>query len=374
MEKKLRILILEDVEEDATLIDRILTKERFEFTRVRVDTRHDFTNALGDFQPDVILSDHALPQFNSIEALEICKQKKIKVPFILVTGAVSEEFAVNCLKRGADDYVLKSNLSRLPRAIQYAIRQHQYENNRMKQEEMLRDQNEELIKINKELDSFVYSISHNLRSPLSSVLGLVNAAKLDDERTTETVDQYFQMIQGSVLKLDKTLQEILDYSRNTRTELEIAEVNLEKVIVDCFEQLKYLKGYDEIVRQIKVEQNIPFYSDARRLSIIFNNLISNAIRYRDRSKDIQEITIQASIHPANATLTIRDNGIGIASEHLPSVFNMFFRATEKSEGAGLGLYIVKEMVGKLKGGITITSIRYQETLVSLTIPNKLLTV
>jgi len=250
MKKKLRILILEDVEEDATLIDRILTKERVEFTRVRVDTRHDFTNALTDFQPDVILSDHALPQFNSIEALEICKQKKINVPFILVTGAVSEEFAVNCLKCGADDYVLKSNLSRLPRAIQYAIRQHHYENNRMKQEEMLRAQNEELIKINKELDSFVYSISHNLRSPLSSVLGLVNAAKLDDERTTETVDQYFQMIEGSVLKLDKTLQEILDYSRNTRTELEIAEVNLEKVIVDCFEQLKYLKGYGEIVRLI----------------------------------------------------------------------------------------------------------------------------
>lgn len=373
MEKELRILMLEDTEEDAGLIDRALKKEKIAFTRIRVDTPQEFTDALEGFNPDIILSDHSLPQFNSIEALEICKQKKIYIPFILVTGAVSEEFAVNCLKRGADDYVLKSNLSRLPTAIQYAIRQRQYENNRVKQEEMLRQQNEELIKINKELDSFVYSISHNLRSPLSSVLGLVNVSKLEMEKSSETVDHYFQMIEGSILKLDKTLQEILDYSQNTRTELEISEVDMKKLIAECFEQMKYLKGYTEIIKQVEVQQDTPFYSDTHRLSIIFNSVISNSIRYSDRSKNRQVIKITARINPAYATITIYDNGIGIAQDHLPRVFNMFFRATERSDGAGLGLYIVKEMIGKLKGTITITSIGYQETVVTFTIPNKLLT-
>src|SRR5688572_21963413 len=188
MYSKLKILMLEDLEEDAVLIERSLKKESIKFTKIRVETRDEFTKALNGFNPDVILSDHSLPKFNSIEALDVCKQRKLDIPFILVTGTVSEEFAVNCLKRGADDYILKSNLSRLPSAIEHAIRQHQYENERVKHEQMLQLQYDELIKINKELDSFVYSVSHNLRSPLSSVLGLVNLAKCERERDVEAVD------------------------------------------------------------------------------------------------------------------------------------------------------------------------------------------
>jgi len=216
MERELKILMLEDHEDDAGLVDRVLQKENMQFRRIRVDTREEFIRAIDNFKPDIILSDHSLPQFNSIEALKICQSKKLDVPFILVTGAVSEEFAVNCLKRGADDYVLKSNLSRLPLAIRYALRQHRYESNRQVQEEMLRKQNDELTKINKELDTFVYSVSHDLRSPLSSILGLVNIARLDTHKTEVTVDNYFEMIERSILKLDETIREILDYSHNAR--------------------------------------------------------------------------------------------------------------------------------------------------------------
>src|SRR5579864_4597434 len=109
MEKELRILMLEDLEEDAGLLDRVLSKEKIAFTRIRVESRDEFINALGSFDPDLILSDHALPQFNSIEALKIAQEKKPEVPFIIVTGSVSEEFAVSCIKKGANDYVLKSN-------------------------------------------------------------------------------------------------------------------------------------------------------------------------------------------------------------------------------------------------------------------------
>src|SRR5687767_8575974 len=230
MEKELRILMLEDHEEDAGLVDRVLRKEKVAFVCLRVDTRDEFIQALETFKPDIILSDHSLPQFNSIEALKICQAKRIDAPFILVTGAVSEEFAVNCLKRGADDYVLKSNLSRLPLAIRYALKQHRYESNRQLQGEMLRKQNEELTKINKELDSFVYSVSHDLRSPLTSILGLINVAKLDTTKNKESVDNYFDMIERSVLKLDETLREILDYSRNARGELIISEIDLNILI------------------------------------------------------------------------------------------------------------------------------------------------
>lgn len=372
MERELKILMLEDHEEDAGLVDRVLQKEKVLFKRVRVDTREEFIQAIELFNPDVILSDHSLPQFNSIEALKICQAKKLDVPFILVTGAVSEEFAVNCLKRGADDYVLKTNLSRLPLAIRYALRQHRYESNRKVQEEILRKQNEELTKINQELDSFVYSVSHDLRSPLSSILGLINIAKLEPNKSMEIIDNYFEMIERSILKLDETLREILDYSRNARGELIITEIELDQLITSSLEQSKHLKGYDEVKKLVNIHGHTALYSDAYRLTVIIGNLVSNAIKYRDDHKTTQLLEISATITPAHLTLVIRDNGIGIHQDYVRNVFNMFYRATDRSQGAGLGLYIVKEMIEKLEGKIMISSELGKETLISLTVPNNLL--
>jgi len=373
MEKELKILILEDVEEDAVLVDYALRKEKFAFTRIRVDTREQFSEALDSFHPDVILSDHSLPQFNSLEALKICQTKKLDIPFILVTGAVSEEFAVNCLKRGADDYVLKTNLSRLPLAIRYALRQHRYETNRQAQEEILRQQNEQLIKINKELDSFVYSVSHDLRSPLSSILGLVNVAKLEGFKDPKMLTTYFEMIERSVLKLDETIKEILDYSRNARGELNIEIVDMSRMIQNAFNQMQYLPGYHKTIKQINVHDHTTFHSDAYRISVILLNLISNALKYGDDAKEQKIIQVTATITPAHCVLQVRDNGIGIHSDYIDNVFNMFYRATDRSQGAGLGLYIVKEMVDKLSGTIYITSELGEGTTIVITVPNKLMT-
>src|SRR5690606_22687642 len=127
MEKDLKVLVLEDMEEDLELIHRALNKAGLHVTIKRVDTKEEFVNALNDFHADIILSDHALPQFNSAEALKLCRLHGVKIPFILVTGAVSEEFAVNSLKQGADNYVLKSNLTRLPSAISTALKHHEDE-------------------------------------------------------------------------------------------------------------------------------------------------------------------------------------------------------------------------------------------------------
>ena len=131
-EKILKILMLEDLQDDVGLIERTLRKEGMSFSSKRVDSQEEFSSCLEHFQPDVILSDHALPQFNSLEALKICRKQAVNVPFILVTGTVSEEFAVSCLKQGADDYVLKSNMVRLPSAIQNALKQRHHEVKRKK--------------------------------------------------------------------------------------------------------------------------------------------------------------------------------------------------------------------------------------------------
>jgi signal transduction histidine kinase len=371
MEEELKILMLEDVPEDAELLVRVLKKEKFAFISLRVDERAKYAEALTSFAPDVILSDHSLPQFNSIEALEICQSMKIDVPFIVVTGSVSEEFAVNCIKRGADDYVLKSNLSRLPVAIKFSLMQHQMSRKRKQDEESLRKQNEELIKINRELDSFVYSVSHNLRAPLASVLGLVHVAKLEDQKYNFNFTPYLKMIEQSVNRLDDTIKEILDYSRNARSPLMLSPIDLEKLVNDCFDKVKYLDRYADIKKTIRVKLDVPFYSDQYRLSTILQSLISNSILYCDEKKPKKTLSIDAESidHDSKVQITVKDNGIGIDKEYINMIYNMFFRATDESKGAGLGLYIVKETLEKLNGTISVHSILGKETTFVVTIPN-----
>ncbi len=371
MEEELKILMLEDVPEDAELLERVLKKDKFKFTSLRVDERAKYTEALINYAPDVILSDHSLPQFNSIEALEILQELQLDVPFIVVTGSVSEEFAVNCIKRGADDYVLKSNLSRLPVAIKFSLTQHQMQRKRKQDEESLRKQNEELIKINRELDSFVYSVSHNLRSPLASVLGLVHVAKLEDQKYNFQFTPYLKMIEQSVNRLDDTIKEILDYSRNARSPLSLSPIQLDKLVKECFNKVKYLDRYTDIKKTVHVALDTPFYTDQYRLSSILQSLISNAILYCDDRKTKKTLSIEAEAidHNSKVRITVKDNGIGIDSAYIDQIYNMFFRATDESKGAGLGLYIVKETLEKLNGTISVESTLGQETTFTVTVPN-----
>jgi signal transduction histidine kinase len=365
MTKELKILMLEDVEEDAGLFDRVLTKEKIVFTRLRVDTRKEFIESLETYNPDVILSDHALPQFNSIEALKIVQERNGDVPFIIVTGSVSEEFAVSCIKKGADDYVLKSNLSRLPLAINHALNERLNRKIRLEQGEMLRKQNDELLKFNKELDSFVYNISHHLRSPLSSVLGVVNVARLDHKNNPDT---YLDMIQKSTLRLDETLGEISNYSQNLRTDLEISEIDFRMLCDIVFKRFEFNNSI-KIEKQFDIRSEAAFYSDNYRLSLIMSYIISNSIKYMDVQKNNPFIRISASISQTQAFLSILDNGVGIFPEHLPKVFDMFVRTNLSSNGAGLGLFVVKEIVEKLKGTIEINSSHGEWTRVDITLPN-----
>jgi DNA-binding NtrC family response regulator len=121
MDKTLKILHLEDVPLDAELVSHELRKGKIQFEQLVVDNKEDFINALKDFSPDIILSDHNLPSLNSIDALKIIKDEGLKIPVILVTAAMSEEFAVDVMKGGAIDYVLKDRLQRLPTAIKSAM-------------------------------------------------------------------------------------------------------------------------------------------------------------------------------------------------------------------------------------------------------------
>jgi PAS domain S-box-containing protein len=234
-------------------------------------------------------------------------------------------------------------------------------------EQALQKSNEELTKRNNELDRFVYSVSHDLRAPLASILGLIEISK--NENDLNNRDNYLQLMQKSIYKLDEFIKEIIEYSRNNRVQINVEPIDFEQLIKDIFAELSFMQESKPIDLKIKINKKIPFYSDLHRLKVIFNNLISNAIRYSDKYKPKPFIAIKIEIEEKNAFIEICDNGQGIGENHLNKVFEMFYRANSKTNGSGLGLYIVKESMDKLGGEISVESKIGEGTKFKIHLPN-----
>jgi PAS domain S-box-containing protein len=228
---------------------------------------------------------------------------------------------------------------------------------------------EEELKIrNAELDNFVYKVSHDLRAPLSSILGLVNLAKLPGN--SDNPLEYISIIGEKVQALDHFIGDVLSHSKNLKMEVNIGKVDLRQIIEQTFTDLGYLEGASSMKRCVKIE-GIDFFSDQWRVSEIFRNLISNAIKYRQLSIDSSEIHVKIHIDHLRADISFSDNGIGIDEANLAKIFEMFYRATEQSDGSGIGLYIVKNAVDKLGGQISVASKPGQGTRFNLVLPNRI---
>lgn len=220
---------------------------------------------------------------------------------------------------------------------------------------------------NTELDNFVYKVSHDLRAPLSSILGLVNLANMpgnDDNPGT-----YIELIGRKVEQLDHFINDVLSHSKNLKQDVTIEKVDVKQIVANTFTDLSYLRNVELIHKDIDIE-GAAFYSDRWRLAEIFRNLISNAIKYRrmDIEKPMVKVTVR--ITDQEADITFSDNGIGIEPDKLLNIFEMFYRASTQSDGSGLGLYIVKNAVEKLGGQIDVFSRPLQGTEFKIILPNQ----
>jgi signal transduction histidine kinase len=234
----------------------------------------------------------------------------------------------------------------------------------------INEKNQSLEKTNEELDRFVYSTSHDLRAPLASILGLINLTELEDKPIPPDIAMYLQMMKERVNSLDSFIQDIIDYSRNTRIGLELAKVNVSKLIDDVILHNRYLKNAQEVkfIANVKTSEHLKL--DRNRISRVLNNLVSNAIKYNDMSKENPSVKINAKMDDSNLILTVIDSGQGIRDEVKDKVFNMFYRGTEKAEGSGLGLYIAREMVLKMNGSITFSSQAGKGTTFKVSVPTE----
>jgi len=224
---------------------------------------------------------------------------------------------------------------------------------RKKTEISLERQNKELLKANKELDRFVYSVSHDLRSPLTSVKGII--ALIEDECMEAGTLEYIQMIKSSVSRLDEFIRKILSYSQNNRTSLELEIVAVDSDTAKIIRSLQNMAQAKGIHFEIDIEAQVSFTTDRLRFNTIVENLISNAIKYHRQEGGHRFIKLVGKVDDKMVWMQVTDNGIGIPHEFRDKIFDMFFRISGNSEGSGIGLYIVKDMIEKLEGTIEVHS-------------------
>ncbi len=226
----------------------------------------------------------------------------------------------------------------------------------------------ELQKVNFDLDNFVYHASHDLRAPLRTVLGMLGILK--SETNKEQRKRCVDLIEGSINRLDTLVIDLLSISRNNRTTNPLVKINFMTEVNMAVTNVYHVGNTKNLEITTRISQPDNFVADRTRVRIVLNNLISNAIKYRRYYLDRSFIDIRVWVDEQAAHIEIEDNGEGIPTDRLPHIFDMFYRASERSEGSGLGLYIVKDVLEKLEGTIEVDSTFDKGSTFSVTIPNQ----
>ncbi|MEJ7643071.1 MAG: HAMP domain-containing sensor histidine kinase [Chryseolinea sp.] len=217
----------------------------------------------------------------------------------------------------------------------------------------LEDERENLNKENKELDSFLSNTSHDLRTPIASILGLTYLGKL--ELQEEKARSFMSMIEERIKKLDLVIGDILSLSRSKKVDLKIEELEFGKMLDETIADIRFNKGVSAIQLEYIEGTNDTFRSDYNQMKIILNNLMANAVKYHNLNQPNPYIRVSFKRTKNVVEIAVQDNGEGIAKENIPRIFDMFYRASARTEGTGLGLYIVQEALTKINGLILVES-------------------
>ena len=353
--------------------ERILDRAPIEMAILDVDFRYIFVNKQA-IKDDAVRrwiigkTDHQYCEFRGLEQAFADRRRSRYAEAAESGRAIFWEEEMTD-RAGVKNYIMRSTvpLLREDRSIANYVA-FGFNVSRMREAQIvLQHRNEELQKLNAELDRFVYSISHDLRAPIASVLGLINIG--EDAETAEEVKEIFNMQRDALERLDSYIREVIDYSRNQRLGVTPESVSIFELCESIVSGLRFLPSLERIDLQLDVPQGLTVMTDSLRLKVALNNLVSNAIRYSDIDKPDPFVRIHAHGHHNGVVIEVEDNGIGIRKEYLEKVWDMFFRGTSKSGGSGLGLYILKEMIQKVGGTVELESEQGVGSTFTMTIPN-----
>jgi len=345
--QKLRVLVVEDDATDTELILHALHLAGFDADSAAVQTPDDFLERIRCARYDIVLADYNLPQWNGIETVEILRREGFDIPVIVVSGYLGEVKAVECIKQGAADYVLKDHLLRLPESVRGALR-----------EKKLREQNrraqEELTRSNRDLEQFAYVASHDLQEPLRMVAAYTQLlAERYSGKLDENADKYIHYAVDGATRMQALVRDLLAFSRLGRQGREFQLTQCAAVVDLALKNLH--AAIQESAAHIECGPLPPVLTDAALLVQVFQNLIGNAIKFRGPDPLVVRVTAEQTTH--ETIFSVTDNGIGIAPEHVDLVFAIFKRLHTREEypGSGIGLAICKKIVEQHCGRIWVES-------------------
>lgn len=208
-------------------------------------------------------------------------------------------------------------------------------------------------KKNSEMDSFFYRVSHDLKGPIASLLGLSDLAKRDVSDEKSLV--YIKMFENQVKRLNMIVMELINITELNYREIKRTDINFYEIVDNCITSYTYLPNFERIAFKIEVESNLKFSSEWYIINTILQNLIENSVKYLDKEKEQSFVEVKVSSTKTDVIIVVKDNGQGIGKEHQVKIFDMFYRANNNADGTGLGLFILKRAVERLKGEIKLVS-------------------
>ncbi|MEP2773015.1 MAG: ATP-binding protein [Fulvivirga sp.] len=467
MKDPLNILVVEDCVDDYDLLVRKLEQDKITVKSQRVEEEDDLIESLESNSFDIVISDNTLPKIDAKRALKVVRSLDQNIPFIIVSGTIPEKAAIESMYKGANDFLLKDNLSKLTPTVLREVKEArirtekiQVENKLLQSEQSfqslaqsitdvfyaldtnlrvvywndaahrefnikkedalgtllydlfptfkhsrihkefikgIREQKARyttfkyskivdgiefieyyegsiypstsgssvilkkvteqklaeasLNKTNKELETLIYRLSHDIQGPLSSIMGLIGLGKM--ECNQHNVLDLFERQEEAARELNKTIKALMTISELKKEKLTPQIITFKSAVDNVINRLKFQPGFNHIQTMIDVDPSHEIVTDRTLVETILQQLIENSIKYR--RVEGSALTIEAIKLNKCIYLTIYDNGMGIPLEQQNKVFSMFYRANENSKGPGLGLYLVRSSIDRLKGTIRMKS-------------------